>query len=100
MSQTVNRQQRRLRAKEREKEEKFLRMIKDRQDRVDDRVIELTAVCIALALNDLYRWSGTGIQRVITQFCTRMASIDQGETYDSLREELERKTGIVFRWKR
>lgn len=99
----MNRQQRRLQAREatrrRDFETRYAREIQSRQQKIDDRVIELYMVCIALALNNLYGWKNRGICRVIGEFNRLICSIDgDGVTFSTLENELYRRTGIKFQW--
>ena len=99
----MNRQQRRLQAKEayrkRDFEMRYAREIEERQQRVDDRVVESFMVCIALALNNLYGWNRTGIGRVINEFNRLICSIDGvNVNFATLKDELYKKTGIEFQW--
>ncbi len=99
----MNRQQRRLQAREatrrRDFEARYSREIKERQQKIDDRVIESYMVCIALALTNLYRWKGRGIGRVISEFNRLICSIDGDRvTFESLERDLYQKTGIKFEW--
>lgn len=99
----MNRQQRRLQAREatrrRDFETRYAREIQNRQQKIDDRVIESYMVCIALALTNLYGWKGRGIGRVISEFNRLICSIDGvGVTFNTLESELYRRTGVKFQW--
>lgn len=93
----MNRQQRRLMARQKAVEQKYLSEIYDRQNKVDDRQVELTIVCIGLALNKLYGWNGRGIGRVTQEFANQLHRVYAGETYENLAKELYAKTEIEFK---
>lgn len=96
----MNRQQRREAARRIAYEKKYHDEIIDRQNRVDDRIIELNVVCIGLAILDEYGFMPERINRIVTAYCKRMMQLDDGRTYEELRDELKDKTGVVFKWKR
>lgn len=77
-------------------EQKYYKELVDRQNKVDDRLVDLNNVCIGLALNKLYGWNGQGIGHVVQEFSNQVARIYHGETYEDLARELKDKTGIEF----
>lgn len=94
----MNRQQRRMLARQAEVEAKYLQEIRDRQNKVNDRFISVYIVCIALALYNLYGWKGRGIQRVIGEFNRLICQVsDENLTFEQMNRELLEKTGIQFR---
>lgn len=102
---SLSRQERRRMAKEREKRNAFYReygkAVEQRQNDVDDRVVELYAVCMGLAVCDLYGNMPGRVKRIVTRFCERLMSLnDDNVDFDSLQKELDEKTGIKFVWKR
>lgn len=102
---SASRQERRLRAREAQKQQEFDyrygRQVRDRQNRIDDRLVELYTVCMGLAITDLYGYMPKRINRIVTQFCNRLMSLnDDGVSYATLRDELKQKTGVEFVWKR
>jgi len=99
----MNRQQRREQMKrisrERAFEQRYAQQIEERQAKIDDRLIEVYMVCIGLALNKLYGWDDERINAVIEEFNRQICRIDGvNVTYDTLMAELNRETGIEFRW--
>ena len=97
----MNRQQRRLQARriaqERDFEQRNWDAIRDRQNRVDDRQLEINMVCLGLALNKLYGWQAHGIERVIREYNTQICRLAGDEDFFDLVKELETKTGCVIR---
>lgn len=98
----MNRQQRRLMRKHLENrydfEERYAAEIRERQNHVNDRFIEIYVVCIALAVHNLYGWKARGIGRVIREFNRLICRIgEEGTTFDELNRELLDKTGVQFR---
>jgi len=77
----MNRQQRRLIARQRDFENRYWKEIMDRQNRVDDRKLEIDMVCLALALHELYGWQWHGIQRVLQEFNRQILRLGEGVTY-------------------
>ena len=97
----MNRQERRRLAKQQAFEAKYERAIKERQNRIDDRTVELYTTCIGLAVYDCYGYRPTVAGRIITAFCNRLMTIgEDGKTLSDLKEELTERTGIVLEWKR
>ena len=101
----LSRQERRRLARESEKQRTFDRRygkaVEQRQNAVDDRVVELYTVCIGLAVYDLYGYMPKRVNRIVTRFCERLMSLnDEGVDFNSLQKELDEKTGIKFVWKR
>jgi len=96
----MNRQERRRLAKQQAFEAKYEREIKERQNRIDDRTVELYTTCIGLAVYDCYGYRPTVAGRIITAFCNRLMTIDEGRTLTDFKQELKEKTGIELEWKR
>ena len=102
---SLSRQERRRMAREAEKrsafEQRYGRQIEERQNNVDDRVVELYTTCMGLAVCDLYGNMPKRVKRIVTRFCERLMSLNEpGVDYHSLQKELDEKTGIKFVWKR
>ena len=90
---SLSRQERRRMAREAEKQKMFDRRygkrVEERQNKVDDRTVEIYTTCMGLAVVDLYG-----------RFCERLMSLEEpGVTYESLQKELDEKTDIKFVWK-
>ena len=96
----MNRQERRRLAKQAAFEAKYEKEIKERQNRIDDRTVELYTTCIGLAVYDCYGYRPTVAGRIITAFCERLMTIDEGRTLTDFKQELKEKTGIELEWKR
>lgn len=96
----MNRQERRRLAKQQAFEAKYEKEIKERQNRIDDRTVELYTTCIGLAVYDCYGYRPTVAGRIITAFCNRLMTIDEGRTLTDFKQELKEKTGIELEWKR
>lgn len=90
----MNRQQRRMIAKQKEVEHKYMQQIIDHAERIDEHQIKLGLVSMALALNKLYGWKEKGIENVITEYVNQITRINDGETLQDLMTDLERKTGV------
>lgn len=87
--------------KKRAFEDRYCKEIEERQDRIDDRTVELYTTCIALAVYDLYGYMPKRVRRIVNAFCERLMSLSEpGVDYFTLREELDRKMGIQFVWDR
>ena len=102
---SLSRQERRRLAREAEKRSAFYReygkRVEERQNDVDDRVVELYTTCMGLAVCDLYGNMPGRVKRIVTRFCERLMSLNEpGVDYHSLQKELDEKTGIKFVWKR
>lgn len=102
---SLSRQERRRIAREAEKrsefEQRYGRQIEERQNNVDDRVVELYTTCMGLAVTDLYGNMPGRVKRIVTRFCERLMSLNEpGVDYNSLQRELDEKTGIKFVWKK
>jgi hypothetical protein len=102
---SLSRQERRRMAREAEKrsafEQRYGRQIEERQNNVDDRVVELYTTCMGLAVTDLYGNMPGRVKRIVTRFCERLMSLNEpGVDYNSLQRELDEKTGIKFVWKK
>ena len=102
---SLSRQERRRLARENEKQRTFDRrygrQVEERQNNVDDRVVELYTTCMGLAVTDLYGNMPGRVKRIVTRFCERLMSLNEpGVDFDSLQKELDDKTGIKFVWKR
>lgn len=96
----MNRQERRRLAKQQAFEAKYEKEIKERQNRIDDRTVELYTTCIGLAVYDCYGYRPTVAGRIITAFCNRLMTIGEGRTLTDFKQELKEKTGIELEWKR
>lgn len=102
---SLSRQERRRLARESEKrkafDERYSRQVEERQNNVDDRVVELYTTCMGLAVTDLYGNMPGRVKRIVTRFCERLMSLNEpGVDYNSLQRELDEKTGIKFVWKK
>ncbi len=87
--------------KQRSFEQKYSKAIEDRQDRVDDRTVEIYTTCMGLAVYDLYGYMPKRVNRIVTQFCNRLMSLaDPNVDFPALQKELKDKTGIQFVWKK
>ena len=97
----MNRQQRRLTARriaqERDFEQRNWNAIVERQNKVDDRQLEINMVCLGLALNKLYGWQAHGIEKVIREYNDQICRLAGDETFEDLVAELEQKTGCTIR---
>ena len=100
MNRAGRRELKRQREKELAFERKYSKTIAERQERIDDRLVEAYTVCIGLALNDVYGWKYNAINKVVTAFCERLCSMgdDDGPSYYDLKNELYDKTGVEFQW--
>ena len=104
MAKNLSRQYRRDRQRRLEKQQRFDETygesVMDRQNKVDDRVVELYCVCMGLAVYDEYGNMPTRIKRIVTAFCRRMEDFaSSGATYSDYKRELKEKTGVEFVWK-
>ncbi len=102
---SLSRQERRRMAREASKrsafEQRYGRQIEERQNNVDDRVVELYTTCMGLAVTDLYGNMPGRVKRIVTRFCERLMSLNEpGVDFNSLQRELDEKTGIKFVWKK
>lgn len=93
----MNRQQRRMRARQAAFEARHWKEIEDRQNQVEDRTLEVFMVGLSLALNKLYGWQHHGIQNVISETNYQICRINGDVTLEDLAKELADKTGVVFR---
>lgn len=97
----MNRQQRRLTARriaqERDFEQRNWNAIVERQNKVDDRQLEINMICLGLALNKLYGWQAHGIENVIREYNAQICRLAGDETFEDLVAELEQKTGCTIR---
>lgn len=101
---SLSRQERRRLARENEKQRTFDRrygkQVEERQNKVDDRTVEIYTTCMGLAVVDLYGRMPGRVKRIVTRFCERLMSLeDPNVTYESLQKELDEKTDIKFVWK-
>lgn len=96
----MNRQQRRMLARQKEVEQKYLTDLEDRQNRRADHNTETILVGVALALNQLYGWTDRGIERVIHECMKQVSRLEYGETLYDLVTDLEKRTGISIKVKR
>lgn len=101
---SLSRQERRRLARENEKQRTFDRrygrQVEERQNKVDDRTVEIYTVCMGLAVVDLYGRMPGRVKRIVTRFCERLMSLEDPDvTYESLKNELDEKTDIKFVWR-
>lgn len=69
---SLSRQERRRLARENEKQRTFDRrygkQVEERQNKVDDRTVEIYTTCMGLAVVDLYGRMPGRIRRIVTRF--------------------------------
>ena len=96
----MNRQQRRKMASIKATEAANMSYLEDLQNRKNDRFIELYAVAIGLAFHDLFGGSKDDyIEPLIREWNEKIISIHRdGKTFEQLRDELAKKTGVWFRF--
>lgn len=102
---SLSRQERRRIAKEKQKQQEFDRrygkQVVERQNKVDDRTVEIYTTCMALAVVDLYGYMPKRVNRIVTRFCERIYQVEEDDvSFSELEKELKDKTGIEFVWKR
>ena len=95
----INRQERRRRAREQRLLDSDYKHIRERQDKIDDRVLEVYMIAFSLAMNKVQGASYDEIEPVLSEANRILCSID-GETvtYKMLADELYEKTDIRFEW--
>lgn len=101
----MTRQQRRALQRQREREQRFEEKygteILERQNKIDDRVVEMYAVCMGLAVYDEYGNMPNRIKRIVTAFCRRMTMFAESDaSYEDYCRELKDKTGVEFVWQK
>lgn len=95
----MNRQQRREMARRQAVENKYWNQLVERQNRVDDRKLELGMTAIAIALYNIYGWEEEEIVKVLQEYNKQICRIaSEGLTYEDLKKELEEKTGFYLKW--
>lgn len=102
---SLSRQERRRIAREAQKraafEQRYGDQIIERQNKIDDRTVEIYTTCMALAITDLYGYMPKRVNRIVTRFCERIYQVEEdGVGFPELAQELKDKTGIEFVWKR
>ena len=93
----MNRQQRRAIAKRLEADKRAEERLIEKQNRIDDKLIELWMVCLALAITDVYGYMPTRVEKIMNAFKARLAQLND-RPLESLCRELCEKTGIEFVW--
>ena len=96
----MNRQQRRLRARQYAVEARIAEQIHKDQVKLGDFTIEAYMVCIGLAVHALWGSSKNDmIIPLIEEFNRQICRVDGSmENYEMLREEFEEKTGHELVW--
>lgn len=102
---SLSRQERRRIAREAEKQRSFDRrygrQVEERQNKIDDKKVEVYTVCMALAVTDLYGYMPKRVKRIVTRFCERLYQVEEdGVKFSDLEKELKDKTDIEFVRKR
>lgn len=93
----MNRQQRRLMARQKETESRHLQYLEQRQAERMDASLDFFAVSIALAHHDVYPDGDDKIADFIVAWNNHVRRIIENEvTFPELQRELEEKTGISF----
>lgn len=93
----MNRQQRRLMARQKETESRHLQYLEQRQKEKMDASLDFFAVSIALAHHDVYPDSDDKIADFIAAWNNHVRRIIENEvTFPELQRELEAKTQITF----
>lgn len=96
----MNRQQRRLYAREQQVKAEVQRDLERRQDIINDARTQCYMVGVALAVHSLYGKNGDDkIIPFVNEVNRQMCRIHtENMTFDQLKDELYRKTGIEFCW--
>jgi len=96
----MNRQQRRLYAREQQVKAEVWRELERRQDIMNDARTQCYMVGVALAVHELYGPNGDDKIVPFVQEVNRQMGRMHTEnlTFDQLKDELYRKTGVVFCW--
>ena len=96
----MNRAARRRQQKMAQTEIKYANMLYERQNRIDDKLIELWMVGTALAVADVFK-DDDDVERIVgeimTRLKTRLAELNNRPLFD-MAKELSERTGIEFIW--
>jgi hypothetical protein len=99
LSRQARREQRRRMEKQQRFDARYGESVMERQNKIDDRTVELYAVCMGLAVYDEYGCMPNRIKRIVQAFCRRMTMFaESGATYQDYVRELKEKTGVEFVW--
>ena len=94
----MNRQERRKKRKLAETEARNFNILCERQNRLDDKLMELWMVCTALAVADVYGEDcDETVGQIMTAFQERLKQLNERPLVD-LCKELSERTGIEFVW--
>lgn len=96
----MNRAQRRKQAKLTQTELKYANLLYERQNRLDDKLIEMWMVGTALAVADVFKDDDKVeyiVGEIMTRLKTRLAELNNRPLYD-MAKELSERTGIEFIW--
>lgn len=94
----MNRQERRKKRKLAETEARNFNILCERQNRLDDKLIELWMVCTALAVADTCGEDCEElVGNIMTAFQERLKQLNDRPLYDMVKE-LSERTGIEFVW--
>ena len=96
----MNRAARRKQQKLTQTEIKYANLLYERQNRLDDKLIEAWMVGTALAVADVFK-DDDDVERIVgeimTRLKTRLAELNNRPLYD-MAKELSERTGIEFIW--
>lgn len=99
LSRQARREQRRRMERQQRFDARYGESVMERQNRIDDRTVELYAVCMGLAVYDEYGCMPNRIKRIVQAFCRRMTMFaESGATYQDYAKELKEATGVEFIW--
>lgn len=99
LSRQARREQRRRMERQQRFDERYGESVMERQNKIDDRVVELNSVCMGLAVYDEYGYMPARIRRIVTAYCRRMTMFAESDaTYEDYARELKEKTGVEFVW--
>lgn len=96
----MNRAQRRKQAKLTQTELKYANLLYERQNHLDDKLIEMWMVGTALAVADVFKDDDKAeyiVGEIMTRLKTRLAELNNRPLYD-MAKELSERTGIEFIW--
>ena len=93
----MNRAARRRQQKMAQTEIKYANMLYERQNRIDDKLIELWMVCLALAIADTFGDDCDAVEKIMPAFQERLKELNNRPLYD-MAKELSERTGIEFIW--
>lgn len=96
----MNRAQRRKQAKLTQTELKYANMLYERQNRLDDKLIEMWMIGTALAVADVFKDDDKVeyiVGEIMTRLKTRLAELNNRPLFD-MAKELSERTGIEFIW--